>query len=92
MGRKKYTTEHIIAVLRESEEAFGKGMTVEAFCRSRGIPNITYYRWKREFGGMKEDQAKELRDVKSENARLKRLVADLSLDKAMLKELLEGKY
>jgi len=93
MGRrKKHSAEEIIGRLREAEVLLGKGNTVPEVCRSLGITENTYYRWRKEYGGLRLDQAKRFKELEQENARLKKLVADLSLDKAILKEVVEGKY
>ncbi len=90
MGRQRYTPEQIIGKLREAEVALAKGQTVVQLCRSFGITEQTYYRWRTEYGGLKVAQAKRLKDLERENARLKRAVADLTLDKLILKEAAEG--
>ncbi len=90
--KQKYSPEQIVKFLREAEAKIGAGQTVEAICREMGVSDATYYNWRRSYGHLKVDQAKRLKDLQKENARLKKLVADLSLDKAILKEALEGKY
>ncbi len=90
--KQKYSPEQIVKLLREAEAKIGAGQTVEAICREMGVSDATYYNWRRTYGHLKVDQAKRLKDLQKENARLKKLVADLSLDKAILKEALEGKY
>jgi putative transposase len=92
MSRKSYTPEQIIKQLRAAEILLGKGETVAQVCKKAGISEQTYYRWRREYGGMQVAQAKRLRDLEKENSRLKRLVADLNLDKAILEEALKGNY
>ena len=92
MARKRYTTEQIIGQLREAEVRLGQGQTVGTICRGLGITEQTYYRWRREYGGLKLDQAKRLKDLERENERLKKAVSELTLDKLILKEALEGKY
>jgi len=92
MGRKRYTPEQIIGKLREAEVLLGKGQTVGQACRKLGVTEQTYYRWRKEYGGMRVEQAKRLKDLEKENARLKKLVADLSLDKQILKEAAEGNF
>jgi transposase-like protein len=92
MPRKKHTPEQIIAKLREAEVEISKGATVPIACRKIGVTEQTYYRWRREFGGLKVDQAKRLKDLERENARLKRLVAELSLDKVMLEDIAKGNF
>jgi transposase-like protein len=92
MGRKRYTAEQIIGMLREAEVLQSQGMTIGEISRKLGITEQTYYRWRKEYGGMRVDQAKRLKELEKENVRLKRLVADLSLDKDILKEALRGNY
>jgi len=89
--RKRYTAEQIITKLREAEIYLGQGKTVKEASRMLEISEQTYYRWRREYGGMDISQAKKLKEVEKENIRLKKLVADLSLDNAILKEVLEKK-
>ena len=92
MARKRYTTEQIIGLLREAEVRLSQGQTIGTVCRSFGVSEQSYYRWRREYGGLKLDQAKRLKDLDRENDRLKRAVSELTLDKLILKEALEGKY
>jgi putative transposase len=92
MARKKHTVEQIIGKLREAEVALSKGQTVLQVCRTLGVTEQTYYRWRQEYGGLKVDQAKRLKDLERENTRLKRAVADLTLDKLILKEAAEGNF
>jgi len=92
MARKKHSAEQIIARLREAEVEFARGATTSQVCKKLGITNQTYYRWRKEYGGLRVDQAKRLKELERENAKLKRLVADLSLDKAILKEAAEGNF
>ena len=92
MARKRYSPEQIIGYLREAEVLLSKGNTVPQICRKIGIAEQTYYRWRKEYGSLSVDQARRLKEVEKENIRLKKLVADLSLDKAILKEVAEGKY
>ena len=92
MGRKRYSPEQIIGYLREAEVLLSKGSTVPQICRKIGIAEQTYYRWCKEYGSLSVDQARRLKEMEKENIRLKKLVADLSLDKAILKEVAEGKY
>jgi len=92
MARKKHTVEQIISKLREAEVALSKGQTVLQVCRTLGVTEQTYYRWRQEYGGLKVDQAKLLKDLERENTRLKRAVADLTLDKLILKEAAEGNF
>jgi putative transposase len=88
MKSKRYTTEQKIRILREAEKA---GQSIVDLCREKGISEQTFHRWKREFGMMKLDQAKQLKELQKENARLKRLLADEILGKELLKEALEKK-
>lgn len=92
MPRVKYSVEQIIHKLREAEVLLGQGQTVQEICRKWNITDHTYYRWRREYGGLKLDQAKRLKDLARENARLKQAVADLTLDKLILKEAAEGNF
>jgi len=92
MPRKRFTTEQIIGLLRQAEVELSKGRTVAEVSRSIGVSEQSYYRWRNEYGGLKVDQARRLKDVERENMRLKKAVADLTLDKLILKEALEGKY
>jgi transposase-like protein len=92
MPAKRYSTEQIINHLREAEVLLSQGHRVGEVCRRFGISEQTYYRWRREYGGLKIDQAKRLKDLEQENARLKRAVADLTLDKLILKEAAEGNW
>ena len=89
---KRYKAEEIVMKLREIELSINKGMDVVHACRQAGISDQSYYRWRKEYGGMKIDQAKKYKELEQENARLKRLVADLSLDNAMLKEIGKGNF
>ena len=90
--KQKYSPEQIVKFLREAEGKLTSGQTVEAVCREIGVSDATYYNWRRTYGHLKVDQARRLKDLQKENTRLKKLVADLALDKAILKEALEGKY
>ena len=92
MKRKLHTPEQIVKKLREADAALSSGSTVEQVCRQLGISDATYYNWRKQYGQMKLDQVKQLKALQKENARLKKLVADLSLDKAILKEALSGNY
>jgi transposase-like protein len=86
MKGRKHTVEQIISKLREAEVALAKGQPLAKLARKLGITEQTYYRWRKEYGGIRTDQAKRLKELEKENARLKKLVADLSLDNAILKE------
>jgi len=92
MSRKRFTPEKIIVMLREAEIALSQGMTVGEVSRQLSISEQTYYRWRKQYGGMKVSQAKRLQDLERENSRLKKAVADLTLDKLILREALEGNY
>jgi putative transposase len=92
MGRKRYSPEQIIGMLREAEVAMAQGQTVGQVCRSLGIVEQTFYRWRREYGGLKIEQAKRLKALEQENARLKRAVAELTLDKLILQEAVKGNF
>ena len=92
MGRKRHTPEQIITALREAEVGLGRGKSVKLISRELGITEQTYYRWRREYGGMKVSQARRLKELERENGRLKRAVADLTLDKLILEEAAEGNF
>jgi transposase-like protein len=92
MGRKRHTAEQIIHKLREAEISLAQGTDVKAVCKQLAITEQTYYRWRKEYGGLRMDQAKRLKDLERENTRLKRLVADQALDNAILKEVAEGNF
>jgi len=90
MGKRGYTSEQIINKLREVEILLSQGSTIGQASRKIGVTEQTYYRWRKEYGGMRVDQAKRLKGLEKENVRLKKLVADLSLDNAILREVSEG--
>ena len=92
MARKHYSAEQVIGKLREAEILLAKGQTVGLVSRALGITEQTYYRWRKEYGGLKVSQAKRLKDLERENVRLRKAVSDLTLDKLILKEALEGNY
>ena len=92
MASKRHTAEQIISKLREAEVLLAKGTKMLQVCRKLGITEQTYYRWRKEYGGVRTDQVKRLKDMEKENARLKKLVADLSLDNAILKEAAYPNY
>ena len=92
MPRKRFTSEQIIGKLREAEVELARGKKMPQVCRQLGVTQQTYYRWRKEYGGLRVDQAKRLRDLEKENARLKKLVADLSLDKDILREAASGNF
>ena len=89
MGKKTFTPEQIIFKLREVEVFVGQGETVASACRSIGVTEQTYYRWRKQYGGMGTEQLKRLKELEKENARLKRVVADVSMEKAILAEVSE---
>jgi transposase-like protein len=92
MGRRTYTPEQIINKLREAEVLLSQGGTVGEASKKIGVTEQTYYRWRKEYGGMRIEQAKRLRELEKENARLKKLVADLSLDISILREVTRGNF
>ena len=92
MGKKRYTPEQIVAKLRQAEVELAKGQAAGLVCKKLGISEQSYYRWRREYGGLTVDQAKRLKDLDKENARLKKLVADQALDMAILKEISSGNF
>jgi putative transposase len=92
MVRKRYTPEQIINKLREAELLLSQGNTIGVVCKKIGVSDYSYYRWRKEYGGLRVEQAKKLKGLEKENARLKKLVADLSLDNAILKEAAEGNF
>jgi putative transposase len=91
MSRKQYSAEQIITKLREAEVLSSQGMAVVMICKKLGITPNTYYRWRKEYGGLEVDQAKKLKELERENARLKKLVAEQALDIDILKEASRGK-
>ncbi len=92
MGRKRHTAEQIIGKLQEAEIELAKGQTTGEMIRKLGITEQTYYRWRKEYGGLRVDQARRLKDLERENGRLKKLVADQALDNAILKEVASGNF
>ena len=92
MSKKKYMAEPIVTMLREAAVLRGKGWSISEACRSVGITDQTYYRWRKEYGGLRVDQAKRLKELKQKNSRVKKVVADLILDKAILKEAARGNW
>ena len=92
MGRKRHTPEQIITALREAEVGLARGKSVKLISRELGITEQTYYRWRKELGGMKVDQARHLKELERENAQLKRAVANLTLDKLILEEAAKGNF
>jgi|TARA_Y100000310_G_C20267657_1_gene616507 transposase-like protein len=92
MSRKRFSAEQIIGHLREAEVRLAQDQTIGEICRQIGISEQSYYRWRREYGGLKLDQARRLKDVERENGRLRRAVADLTVEKLVLKEAAEGNW
>jgi transposase-like protein len=92
MSRRRHTPEQVIRKLAEGQKLLAGGMTVEEVCRQFGIAESTWARWLSQYGGMKADDAKRLKELEGENARLKKLLAEAELDKSMLKEIAEGNF
>jgi putative transposase len=92
MRKKRFTPEQIIKKLREAEVLQSRGEAVEQICRKLGVTDVTYYRWRKEYGGMRVEQARRLKNLEQENNRLKNLVAELSLDNSILKEVSKGNF
>jgi putative transposase len=92
MAKKGYTPEQIINKLREAEIMLSQGVPIAVVSKKIGVSDYTYYRWRKEYGGMRVDQARRLRELEQENSRLKKLVADLSLDNAILREASRGNF
>ena len=92
MRGKKYTAEQIVSKLREADVLVGKGQTVAEVCRHLQITEVTYYRWRKEYGGLSIDQAKRLKEIEAENARLRKVIADLTIDNSILKEASRGNF
>jgi putative transposase len=92
MSKKRHTAEQIITKLREAEVMQSKGQTMAEACRQLGITETTYYKWRKEYGGLQVDQAKRFKQLEQENSRLRKLVADLSMDNAILKEAARGNW
>jgi putative transposase len=92
MGRRRYTPEQIIRLLRQSEVLSSEGRNLSEICREIGVTTNTYYRWRKEYGGMQVNQAKRLKELEKENSRLKRAVADLTVDNLILKEASKGNF
>ena len=92
MGRRTFAAEQIIHKLREAEVHLSQGESVGEASRKIGVTEQTYYRWRKEYGGMRVEQAKRLKELEKENGRLKKLVADISLDNAILKEATRGNF
>ena len=92
MRAKRYSVEQIVAKLREHEKLQGQGLTIPQACKRIGISDQTFFRWRTRYGALKEDEAQRLKALEQENARLKRIVADLTLDISMLRELQKSKW
>ena len=92
MPRKRHTPEEIVTKLRQVDVLVAQGQNVADAVRAIGVTEVTYYRWRSEYGGLKSDQVKRLKDLEAENARLRRAVADLTLDKQILKEAASGNW
>jgi transposase-like protein len=90
MAKRRYTAEEIVTVLRQVEVGIANGKTTPQACRESEIAEQTYYRWRKEYGGLKLEQAKRLKELEKENSRLKRLVAELSLEKQILQDVARG--
>ena len=90
--RKSYKPEEIVAKLRQVDVLTSQGQSVAEAIRSIGVSEVTYYRWRQEFGGLKSDQVKRLKDLEAENTRLRRAISDLTLDKLILQEAARGNY
>jgi putative transposase len=91
-NKKKYSPEQIVKILRDIEIEQGRGLTQDDACRKVGITIQTYYRWRKEFGGLEIDQARRLKELENENLMLKKLVAELALDNSVLKEVAKGNF
>ena len=92
MPKQRFTTEEIIHKLREADVWIGQGKTIAEVCKQLGITDKTYFRWRKSHGGLRIDQAKRMRELEAENARLRKAVAELTVDKIILKEVAEGKF
>jgi putative transposase len=92
MPRKRYTPEEIVAKLRQVEVMTAQGGSVADAVKSIGVTEVSYYRWRREFGGLKTDQVKRIKELEAENLRLRKAVSDLTLDKLILKEAASGNF
>jgi transposase-like protein len=92
MPRKQYKPEEIVAKLRQVDVLSSQGLSVSEAIRSIGVSEVTYYRWRQEFGGLKSDQVKRLKELEAENTRLRRAISDLTLDKLILQEAARGNY
>ena len=92
MPRKRFVAEQIIAKLREAEVLLAQGRNIAQVCKKIGVTDQTYYRWRKEYGGIRTDQVRRLKDLEKENVRLKKLLAEAELDKAILKEAASGNF
>jgi transposase-like protein len=92
MAKRKYSSEEIIHKLREADVLLGQGKSIAEACKQVGVTDQTYFRWRKLYGGLKVDQAKRLKELETENQRLKRAVAELTVDKIILQEVASGKY
>lgn len=92
MGKKRHTAEEIVSKLRQVDVLTAQGRTVAEAIRQIGVTEVTYYRWRNEYGGLKSDQVKRLKELEMENARLRRAVSDLTLEKLILKEAASGNW
>ena len=90
MPKKRFSAEQIVALLRQIEVGTSQGKSISIACREAGISDQSYFRWRKEYGGLELDQARRMKDLEKENAQLKRLVADLSIEKQVLKDIAEG--
>ena len=92
MPRKRYSTEQIVTKLRQAEVELGRGLRTPQVCKKLGVSEQTYYHWRKEYGGLRLDQAKRLKVLEQENTQLKKLVADQALDNMILKEVASGNF
>lgn len=92
MGRVKHTAEQIIAKLHEAEVLQSQGKSIAECVRQLGVSEMTYYKWRKEYGGLRVDQAKRMKEMEQENQRLRKVVADLTIDNSILKEAVRGNY
>jgi len=92
MANKQYSPEQAVAKLRQIDELVGEGKSIHQAFKEAGITDVTYYRWRKEYGSLKGNQARRLKELERENQRLKRIVADLSVEKAILKDAAEGNF
>jgi putative transposase len=92
MRRKRHSPEHVVRKLREAEADLASGAALDQVCKRLGVSEATYHRWKKQYGGAGAEEVRRLKELEKENARLKAIVADLELDKRILKEALEGNY